>query len=89
MQERKRTMEYNKELELEDLDAVAGGVADNAVTQVPSIRCPLCGQDIPVSVNTLLTADVIRCPKCGKGFDLVHNGAKKVREVLDKYSATR
>ncbi len=76
-------------LDDEALDDVSGGVASNAVTHVPSIRCPLCGQDIPLTVQTLLTASHIQCPLCGKNFDIGRAGAKKIKELLEKYGALR
>ena len=76
-------------LDDEALDDISGGVASNAVTHVPSIRCPLCGQDISLSIQTLLTVRFVQCTACGKNFDIGRTGAKKIKEVLEKYSALR
>lgn len=79
-----------REITQEELDAIVGG---NIPTQprmqqqqqrIPGIRCPLCGNLIPTSIQQILYSRCLFCPTCGLNLNIDKRKSDKALEILAK-----
>ncbi len=69
-----------KELDLENLDRVAGGASRQA-----GITCPVCGGFIPASQDEIFTAGSIHCSSCGNDITINQQESKPAIAALGKF----
>ncbi len=60
-------MDNKKELDKEELTNVSGG---DQAGHYSSIKCPKCGEDIPVTEVMVLNNIPAVCPNCNERVDL-------------------
>lgn len=54
--------------------------------RVPGIRCPHCGNFIPISIQQILYSKSLFCPTCGLKLDIDKRKSDKAVEMLKKFN---
>ncbi len=68
------------EIDLENLDRVAGGASRQA-----GITCPVCGGFIPASQDEIFTAGSIHCSNCGNDITINQQESKPAMWDFGKF----
>ena len=57
----------------------------NKIQNKPNgLKCPVCGQLIPISIQQLMMSKSIKCPVCGLVLSIDKNKSEKALKILGK-----
>ncbi len=79
-----------REMTQEELDEIVGGYIPvrprmkEQLQRVPGIRCPICANNIPTSIQQILFAGALVCPTCGLRLSIDKKKSDKALKILAK-----